>query len=441
MALFDASTLKDGVGAREVWGWALFDAANSGYSTVVLTAVFNAYFVSTVCRDASWATLLWTCAVAFSNLLAIVFMPAIARISDATAKKKIWLLAATLLCIAATAMLAFAREGTLLLAFSMVVLSNFGYSVGETLNSAFLPELAKPASLGKVSGWGWSLGYAGGLLTLGLCLVVVLRGQSMGLSESTLVPVTNLITAGVFLVLSLPFFLWVKERAVARQPAQGVGRAEKRGIREQLFSSVRTLRSHPDFACLALCGFLYQCGIATVIALSAIYASEVMGFTMTETLILVLLVNITAAAGAFGFGYLQDWLGHKRSLMLTLLVWVAMVVTAWAATNAATFWAAANLAGLAMGSSQSAGRAMVAVLSPKSRSAEFYGLWNMALWVSAMVGPLTYGIVTWMTGNDQRLAIAVTGLFFVAAVVALMPLNLTRGSVLAEQESTGGAAC
>jgi UMF1 family MFS transporter len=434
MAMFDSSTLKDGVSAKEVWGWALFDAANSGYSTVVLTAVFNAYFVSTVCRDASWATLLWTCAVAFSNFLAIVFMPAIARISDATAKKKIWLLAATLLCIAATAMLSFAREGTLLLAFSMVVLSNFGFSVGETLNSAFLPELARPTALGKVSGWGWSLGYAGGLLTLALCLAVVMRGQSAGLSESTLVPVTNLITAGVFLVLSLPFFLWVKERAVPRPSVSAAKSAARRGIRKQLFGSLKTLRSYPDFACLALCGFLYQCGIATVIALSAIYASEVMGFTMTETLTLVLLVNITAAVGAFGFGYLQDWLGHKRSLMLTLLVWVAMVVTAWAATNAATFWVSANLAGLAMGSSQSAGRAMVAVLSPKARSAEFYGLWNMALWVSAMVGPLTYGTVTWVTGNDQRLAIAVTGLFFVAAVFALMPLDLSRGSALAEKD-------
>jgi UMF1 family MFS transporter len=160
-----------------------------------------------------------------------------------------------------------------------------------------------------------------------------------------------------------------------------------------------------------------------------------MGFTMTETLTMVLLVNITAAIGAFGFGYLQDWMGHKRSLMLTLLVWVAMVVIACSATRAATFWVAANLAGLAMGSSQSAGRAMVGLLAPKARSAEFYGLWNMALWVSAMVGPLTYGTVTWVTGNDQRLAIAVTGLFFVAAVFALMRLDLERGMRLADAEN------
>jgi UMF1 family MFS transporter len=247
------------------------------------------------------------------------------------------------------------------------------------------------------------------------------------------VPITNLITAGVFLVLSLPFFLWVKERAV---PARKVAQPEaKRGIRKQFFHSVKTLRRFPDFASLALCGFLYQCGIATVIALSAIYASEVMGFTMTETLTMVLLVNITAAIGAFGFGYLQDWMGHKRSLMLTLLVWVAMVVIACSATRAATFWVAANLAGLAMGSSQSAGRAMVGLLAPKARSAEFYGLWNMALWVSAMVGPLTYGTVTWVTGNDQRLAIAVTGLFFIAAVFALMRLDLERGMRLADAEN------
>ncbi len=434
MALFDSSTLKPGVKAKEVWGWALFDAANSGYSTVVLTAVFNAYFVGTVCANASWATFLWTTAVAVSNLLAIIFMPAIARISDATARKKGWLLAATLLCIGATAMLAFASEGTLLLAFTMVVISNFGYCVGETLNSAFLPEIAQPSALGKVSGWGWSLGYAGGLLTLGLCLAVVLKGQSAGLSESALVPVTNLITAGVFLVLSLPFFLWVRERSKPNARALEVSRAARPGVREQLFRAMGTFRAFPDFASLALCGFLYQCGISTVIALSAIYAAEVMGFSMTQTLTLVLLVNITAAIGAFGFGYLQDWLGHKKSLMLTLYVWIAMVITAWAATTDAVFWIAANLAGLAMGSSQSAGRAMVGVLTPKSRLAEFYGLWNMALWISAIVGPMTYGTVTWVTGNDQRLAIAITGLFFVAAVFALHRLDLNRGKARAEQQ-------
>lgn len=435
MALFDRSALQDGVSTREMLSWALFDAANSGYSTVVLTAVFNAYFVSTVCQGQSWATFLWSATIALSNAIGMLLMPSISRIADVTARKKLWLFWATVVCVTATAALAFAGPGTYVLAVSMIVLSNLGYSIGETLNSAFLPEIARPESFGRVSGWGWSLGYVGGLVTLGLCLLVVLGGQSAGYSEAQLVPATNLVTAAVFILVSLPIFLWLKERAVA-QPCVGTWKDVLAQGRGQMMRSIRSLWIYRDFGWLVVCGFFYQCGIATVITLAAIYASAVMGFTMTDTLVMVLLVNITAALGAFGFGYVQDRLGHKLSLALTLIVWIAMVATAALATEAWIFWISANLAGLAMGSSQSAGRAMVAVFAPKVATAQFYGLWNMALWLSAIVGPITYGTVTWVTGNDQRLAILVTGLFFVIGLLALVPVNVSRGAAMAQAPLT-----
>jgi UMF1 family MFS transporter len=152
-----------------------------------------------------------------------------------------------------------------------------------------------------------------------------------------------------------------------------------------------------------------------------------LGFEVTETLVMVLVVNVTAAFGAFGFGYVQDALGHKRALALTLLVWIVMAMLAANATALWLFWVSANLAGLAMGSSQSGGRAMVALFAPKRRLAEFYGVWNMALWMSAIVGPLTYGIVTWATGNDHRLAMMVTSGFFVVGLLTLLLINVERG--------------
>ena len=148
MALFEKSALKDGVAVREVWGWALFDAANSGYSTVVLTAVFNAYFVGTICGDADWATFLWTTVVAASNLICLIVMPGIGRAADRQGNKKRWLFWATAVCILATAALLFCREGSVILAALLVIVSNIGYSVGESLNSAFLPELAKKTPWG-----------------------------------------------------------------------------------------------------------------------------------------------------------------------------------------------------------------------------------------------------------------------------------------------------
>lgn len=335
-------------------------------------------------------------------------MPAIGRMADLTATKKKWLVAATMLCVSATALLALSGPGTYVLSVTMLILSYIGYNVGESLNSAFLPEISRPEALGKVSGWGWSLGYVGGLITLGLCLTVVTAGQAQGLGMDALVAATNIITATVFLVVSIPVFLWLKERAIPQVHSAAELKAALTQDQDK-GKTAETLMNFIDFRYLVVCGFFYQCGVATVITLAAVYASAVMGFGLTETLFMVLLVNITAALGAFGFGYVQDRIGHKSALALTLLLWIAMVATAAAAQTSAVFWVAANLAGLAMGSSQSAGRALVAVFAPEKKLARFYGIWNMALWLSAVIGPITYGAVTWMTGNNQRLAIVVTG--------------------------------
>lgn len=436
MTIFDRSALNDGVDGREVLGWALFDAANSGYSTVVLTAVFNVFFVSVICAGEDWGAFAWTCAIAASNLLGIAVMPAVARHADAKANKKLWLAVATALCIAATLALAATGPGTILLAASLIVISNLGYSVGESLNSAFLPELARADSVGKVSGWGWSMGYAGGLVTLALCLAAVLLGEKAGYSHNAMVSVTCIITGVVFAVISLPIFVWTRERSVPQTEVK----EEKASAAEKIDRLKSTMMLHRDFAMLSVCGFCYQSGLMTVVTLAGVYASDVMGFTLIDTLIMVLLVNITAAAGAFGFGYVQDALGHKKALALTLLIWIAMVTTAAFATEVWVFWIAANLAGLAMGSSQSAGRAMVSVFAPKKRLAEFYGYWNMALWVAAIAGPMLYGAVTWITGNDQRIAICVTGIFFVIALFALAPINVKRAKAVAEETDRADAA-
>lgn len=439
MRFFSRSALNPGVEPRECFYWALFDAANSGYSTVVLTAVFNAYFVSVICGGADWAAFGWSTAVAVGNALSMVLMPVIGRMADLKAAKKRWLAAATLLCVVATGLLAFSGPGAWLWASVMIVLSSLGYNVGETLNSAFLPEIARPEAVGKVSGWGWSLGYAGGLATLAVCLAMVLAGRSAGADESILVGASCIVTAAIFLVLAVPAVFLLKERSPAQAESLSFAQAWRDAMAE-LRETAGLLKDHIDFARLVVCGFLYQCGIATVITLAAVYASAVMGFGLVETLVLVLLVNITAAVGAFFFGYAQDQLGHKRALALTLLVWIAMVVCAAAAESAPLFWAAANLAGLAMGSSQSAGRAMVAVLAPAGRLAQFYSFWNMALWLSAIVGPMTYGAVTWMTGNNQRLAIAATGAFFVLGLAALALVNMERGRRAALCADAGTAA-
>ena len=422
MSLFSAQHLKAGVSAREVWSWAAFDFANSGYTTVVLTAVFNAYFVGVICGEASWATLLWTSIIAASNILAIVCMPLIGAATDLKANKKFWTVLMSLLCIVGTLGLAFTGSGTVWLAVFMVIISNFAYNIGETLNSAFLPEIADDKSIGKVSGWGWSFGYCGGLLTLGLSLVVVLFMQSKGAGAEDYVPYTMLITAFVFFVAALPLVLWLKERAQPRTQAAFWTLVKQ--SQASLIETFKSLPRHKNFAWLVASGLSFQGGIAVVVTLAAVYADQAMGFTPDETILLVLLVNITAAIGAFAFGYVEDRIGHENALIVTLFIWIAMVGVAYFAQTKPIFWIAANLAGIAMGSSQSAGRALVGVLAPPKDRAAFYSFWNMALWVANIIGPMTYGYITWLTDNDQRLALLCTGLFFVVGLILLLPMQL-----------------
>lgn len=424
MPLFSPQHLKKDVAVREVWAWAAFDFANSGYTTVVLTAVFNAYFVGVICANASWATLLWTSVIAASNILAIVCMPFIGAATDLKANKKFWTVLMSLLCIAGTVGLAFTGSGTVWLAVFMVIVSNFAYNIGETLNSAFLPEIADSRSMGKVSGWGWSFGYCGGLLTLGLSLWAVLAMQAKGVSAEGYVPYTMVITAAVFFVAAMPLALWLKERAVPRTQANFWSLVKE--SQASLIETFKSLPKHKNFAWLVASGLSFQGGIAVVVTLAAVYADQAMGFTPDETILLVLLVNITAAVGAFAFGYVEDRIGHKYALMVTLLIWIAMVAVAYFAQTKPIFWIAANLAGIAMGSSQSAGRALVGVLAPEKDRAAFYSFWNMALWVANIVGPMTYGLITWMTGNDQRLALLCTGMFFVVGLLLLLPMRIEK---------------
>jgi UMF1 family MFS transporter len=428
MAWFPQQALNDGVRKREVFGWAMYDFANSGYTTVVLTAVFNAFFVAGVAGGAAWATLAWTAALGVSRALCMVTMPTLGAYADVRAAKKRLLMTTTALCVVATAGLAFVGPGDVWLAIVLIVLSNLFFAYGESLTAAFLPELARPDALGRVSGWGWSFGYFGGMLTLGLSLAYVLTAQQRGDKASDFVPVTMWITAVVYGVASLATFALLRERAVPQPAARGEGlTASLARLRE----TWRQARRYTDFVWLMVCGFFYQAGIAVVIALAAVYAEQVLGFKQIETMLLVFLVNIAAALGAFAFGYFQDRIGHKQALGATLIGWVVMTVLAYAATSAALFWVAAVIAGLCMGSSQSAGRAMVGVFAPRERLAEYYGLWAFATSLASIVGPVTYGLVTWLTAGNHRLAIVSTGLFFVIGWLAMRPIDVRRGAAAA----------
>lgn len=420
------STLQPGVQRREVWAWAMYDFANSGYTTVVLTTVFSAYFVGVVAHGASWATLVFTCALSLSYLLVMFTMPWLGARADATAGKRRLLFSSTLVCVAATALLATVGPGHIAWGLLILAISNYAYCVGESVVAAFLPELAKPQALGRVSGWGWGFGYFGGMLALGLSLAWVSQASAQGMQAAEYVPYVMVLTAVLFAVSALPSFIFLKERARPGRSVEHTGSAWSRLV----FAWTTVRPAFPDFRHLLLCGALYHAGISVVITLSSVYATQAMGFSMAQTMMLVFTVNIAAAAGALLFGHVQDRIGHRRALAITLVGWILMVILAVSSTDLRVFWLAATIAGLCMGTSQSAGRAMVGALAPDRRLAEFYALWAFATQLAAVIGPVCYGMVTWLSGGNHRLALGMTGLFFVAALYVLRRLDFARGARL-----------
>ena len=428
MALFSQEALNPGVQKREVFGWAMYDFANSGYTTVVITAVFAAYFVGGIAQKAAWATFAWTLALSISYAIVMFTMPSLGALADIRAAKKKLLILFTVGCVISTAALALAGPGSVALAFVLIVISNTFYSYGESLTASFLPELAKPEAMGKVSGWGWSFGYFGGMLALGISLAYVMWAGKQGIKAESFVPVTMLITAFIYGAAALVTFKLLKERAVPR-PAQPAAAAQG-GFKASLVQLKRTFdeaQRYQDFIWLLACAVFYQGGVSVAIALAAIYAEQVVGFEQQETMALIFVLNLAAAGGAFAFGYFQDRVGHKLALGVTLVGWIATCIIAALTTTKGGFWYAAAIAGVCMGSSQSAGRAIAGMLAPPAQLGEFFGLWTFATRLASIFGPLMYGAITWMTGGNQRIAIGSTAILFVMGLVLLQKVDMVRG--------------
>ena len=414
------AALAPEVKLREVWAWSMYDFANSAYTTVVITAVFGAYFVGVVAEGQPWATFAWTAALSVSYAAILLTGPLLGAWADAHAAKKPLLLASTVGCVIFTAALYGAAPGAIALSLALLVVSNYFFGAGENLIAAFLPELASSGAMGRVSGWGWSFGYLGGLAALGICLFYI---TASGKPATETVPVTMLITAAFFAIAAAPTFLFLRERAVPQPRMENPWARVRRTLSEA--------QKYQDLKRFLICLLFYQAGITAVVALAAIYAEQAMKFTMQQTIVLILVVNVTAAVGAFGFGYLQDAIGHVRAVALTLAGWIAMVLIAGFSQTAGSFWLAANLAGLCMGSAQAAGRAVVGYLAPPARLAEFFGLWGLAVKAASIFGPLTYGAVTWIFAGNHRLGIFATGVYFVIGLVLLKGIDIERGRTAA----------
>lgn len=421
-------------GTRELIAWAFYDFANSGYTTVVQTTIFSTYFVGVAAGGAAGitpglATLLWSLSVGFANFIVMISAPVIGAIADIRACKKRFLLWSSIGCIVSTALLALVGPGDYPLGMALVMLSAVMFAYGENLVAAFLPELVPEEKMGRLSGYGWGLGYVGGLLTLLLCLGYITWAKQQGISEVEAVPVTLLITAGIFALTVTPTFLWLRERALPS--SVDLGEAVFAASFGRLRHTLREARRFRDLIRFLITMAVYQSGVSAVIVLAAIYAQQVMGFETRSLIVLVMVINVTAAVGALLCGQLQDRIGSVPSLAITLVIWIAALIGAYVAEAREDMWIVGNMIGIAMGSSQAVGRALVSKFSPVDRAGEFLGLWGLVNRLSVIIGPLCYGLINYWSGGDHRLSLLSTLAFFVLGLLLLFKVDEDRGKAAA----------
>ncbi len=415
---------------REIISWAFYDFANSGYTTVVLTTIYSAYFVGVIAADIEsnepgTGTLLWTLAIAAANFIVLLSGPIVGAIADFCASKKVFLLASSVMCVVATALLAGVEPGHVTLAIVLLTLSSVAFTSGENLIAAFLPEIATTKNMGKISGYGWSLGYFGGLLTLACCLAYINYATGRELEATHYVPVCLLITAIVFAVTATPTFVWLQERAVPQKLP--LGKSYLSVGFSQVLNTLSHARRLPDLFRFLLCIVLFDAGGGTFVVTAAIYAQEVMQFDSQQLITLIMVVNLTAALGAFLFGFAQDRFGSVNSLVVALLVWIVAIAVAMQASTETDIWLAGNLIGLAMGATQAGGRALIGQLTPDSHNGEIFGLWGLANRTAAILGPISYGLINRLGAGDHQLSLISTLVFFVLGLSLLFTVNEKRG--------------
>jgi UMF1 family MFS transporter len=406
----------------EIFGWCMFDFANSSFTTVIVTVVFSVYFTKIVCGGVDGERY-WGIATLISQGLVLITAPLLGALADFSGAKKRFLTATWLCCCTFTALLYLVRPGDVGLGIALFVLANVVYSAGENFNASFLPELATPETMGRVSGYGWALGYFGGLFALLLCMPFIGGDDAFTVAHAHDLRLTALLTAGFFFLAGVPTYLFLKERGVAQvlPPGETYVSIAVRRVAETLTE----VRRYEQLFRFFLVFSYYNMGLCAVVNFAAIFAEKTLEFRGGDLIRLFLLIQITAAAGAFALGYFQDRFGPKLALTVSLAVWVGVSLGCWAATTKGQFMIVGNLAGLAIGASQSGARALIALMSPRSRSAEFFGFWGLFWKLSAALGPFIYSVLATRLGH-QRAALA-NGGFFLIGLVFMQTIDVEAG--------------
>jgi UMF1 family MFS transporter len=401
---------------KQILVWTLFDFANTSFSVLIVAVGYSLYFKQIVVGGAGKGDFFWGLAVSISMLLTALIAPVLGAASDFTRQRKRYLFIFTLASVLCTAMLSFVGENMILLGSLLFIIANIGFEGGIVFYNAFLPALAGKELYGRLSGYGFAMGYVGSLVSL--LIAIPLYKGGFAVENLANVRLSFLLAAAMFFVFSLPLFLFLRESIPARKEMEQTEERPVSYLHEGYSRVIETLRhltspQYKEIGKFLLAFFLYNDGILTVISFASIFAEDTLKFSLQEILLLFAVVQASAIIGSLVFGWMTDKIGPKRTITISLICWLAVVIASYVVNSKEMFYAIGIVAGASMGGSQSASRSFMALLTPAAREAEFFGFYDGVCGkASAVIGTFIFGILSWATGS-QRIAVVSVGVFFV----------------------------
>ncbi|HZS05033.1 MAG TPA: MFS transporter [Blastocatellia bacterium] len=410
---------------KEILGWCMYDVADSAFTTVIVTALYAPYYSKIVVGDSGRADFLWGTAASISEIIVALLAPILGAIADFSGSRKKFLAVCALTIIFFTASLWFVGPGMVYLGLGLYIIANIGFAGGGVFIDSFLPGISDETNAGRISGFKWAMGYASGLVAMVLCYPlagnIVDNPTPQQLSLARLIPV---VVACYYALAVLPTFFFLRDRSTPQKLPPGETYLTV-GF-HQLKHTLGHLRRYGELFKLLIAFLVYNDGIVTVIYFAALYASTTIRMTTGEIAVMFILLNVVAAAGAFSFGFVADRIGQKRTIFISLTIWIVAVTVAYLAQDRTTFYVAATLVGIGMGSCQSVTRSMLALFTPKKNAAEFFGFLGIAGKALAFLGPLVFGTVSRTTGS-QRPAILSIAAFFIVGMILLWFVDEKKG--------------
>ena len=412
---------------KQVGAWALFDFANSVYPAVMTTAVFPVYYIGFVVgEEGGQGEWWWGRAVALSALIVATTAPLLGAVADRGGARKKLMLFYTALCVVGVTMMATLDAGMALQGFVIFVVANVGFESALVFYNAYLPDIAPPEQRGRVSGLGFGVGYLGS--AIGLLMAIPFARER--------IEVVWFLVAGFFVLFSLPAFFFLP---ADREAEMGVAEAARWGL-----GNFRTIVGEvwraTELRNFLFAFFFYIDGVLTIIVMAGAVATETFGFDQAGTIVLFLIVQLSALAGAFALAKPTDVWGPKRVLNGVLLVWIVAGISAFFIRSQTLFYAMAVVAGLGLGAVQAASRAFMSSLIPEGKEAEMFGFYALCGKSSSMLGPMLFGYTTLIAGGNQRPGFLVLTALFVVGLVLLQRVKDPRAAPGHGAASVAGSA-